>query len=170
MRYAYFAIVTDAHPRPEEPAVMCRRWVDDGGQVHDEVFTSDLMWSPSTALSSAETGSGEVHQVDVETAARFQKAVRERALQVVSSDEQYSYLAWVDQGSVPDDPTGLLRTWTTAQAFEREERYVAGSGWERSYVREDWQRGRHNGRFVQIDQATAEQIVQRWEQRRAEQG
>lgn len=150
---------------------MCRRWVDDNGQVHDEAFTGQLVWESSTALSLAQSGEGdgEVHQVDVEAAARFQRSLRDRVLQGEPEDRQYSYFAWVDWGSTVDDPTGVLRTWTTPQGADNEERYVAGSGWMSSWIREDWHRGRYDGKFLPIDEDTVERFKQRAEQRRAEQ-
>lgn len=83
-------------------------------------------------------------------------------------DVEYTYFAWVDWGNTHDDPTGLLRTWQTPLGTEREERYTAGTGWDRSYIREDWHRGRYDGRFDKIDLAAAEQIIELWEQRRTE--
>ncbi|GAA0251390.1 hypothetical protein GCM10010492_59690 [Saccharothrix mutabilis subsp. mutabilis] len=80
----------------------------------------------------------------------------------------YTYFAWVDWGNTADDPTGLLRTWEAPSGIEREQRYLPGTGWQPSYVREDWHRGRQDGRFDRIDLATAERIIQRWEQRRTE--
>lgn len=154
-QYEYFAILTEAHPRLEDPASMCRRWVDDDGQVHEESFTSDLTWVPSTASISTESGAGEVHPVDEAAAVRFQDSLR------------YSYVAWVDNGSL-DDPDGVLRTWTKPNGYNSEQRYIPGTGWQDSYIREDWHRGRYDGAFELINQATAEQIIQRWEQRRAE--
>ncbi|ANZ37701.1 hypothetical protein BBK82_18205 [Lentzea guizhouensis] len=174
-QYEYFAILTPDRPSPEDPLVMCRRWVDDDGQVHEEVFTSQLVWVPSTAMRSATTSDAaahgvEVRRVDEERAARFQDSVRDWVRRDETWDGRpYSYLAWLD-GSTVDDPTGVLRTWTTEQGGEQEQRYLPGTGWRDSYIREDWHRGRQDGRFDPIDKATAEEIIERWEQRRAEQG
>lgn len=166
-QYEYFAIVDDAHPSPEEPAALRRRWVDDGGRVHDEMFTTELVWATVPAPD------GVPHRVGVEVATQFQEALRERALRHGQPDApvaQYTYFAWVeDWGKTQEDPTGLLRTWLTPGGFEREERYTPGSGWARSFVREEWHRGRYDGRFDKIDHAAAERIIELWEQRRTEQ-
>lgn len=168
-QYEYFAILTEARPSLEDPASMCRRWVADDGQVHEEAFTTDLVWAPSTALRSA-SGADEVQPVDEEAAVRFQDSLRDRVSRSKSPDGQpYTYVAWMDNGSL-DDPDGVLRTWTEPNGYNAEQRYIPGTGWRDSYIREDWHRGRYDGDFEVIDQATAEQIIQRWEQRRAEQG
>ncbi|SDL27201.1 hypothetical protein SAMN04488074_1107 [Lentzea albidocapillata subsp. violacea] len=147
---------------------MCRRWVDDDGQVHEEAFLITLTWMPSTMLTVARPG--RVHRVDAAAADRFEQNLRDRAPRGETEDVRYTYLAWVDGESTQDDPTGLLRTWPAPRGIEREQRYTPGSGWDTSYVRDDWHRGRYDGRFDRIDQETAEQIIQMWEQRRAEQG
>ncbi|MEU7479424.1 hypothetical protein AB0A63_25780 [Lentzea sp. NPDC042327] len=82
-------------------------------------------------------------------------------------DGQYSYLAWVDWGSSSAEPDAVIRTWTSPQGYDLEERYITESGWMRSRVREELDRGRRDGRLDPIDKATADQIVERWEQRRA---
>lgn len=101
---------------------------------------------------------------------RFQRSLRDRVLRQVHEEDgqEYSYFAWVDWGATADDPTGLLRTWEVPGGAEREQRYLPGTGWRTSYVLEDWHCGRQDGRFDRVDQATAEQIIQRWEQRRVE--
>ncbi|MEU4743325.1 hypothetical protein AB0G02_23075 [Actinosynnema sp. NPDC023658] len=169
-RYEYFAIVTPARPRPEDPAVMLRRWLDENGQVREESFTTQLAWVPSSALTSSALSGSDVHRVDAQAAVRFENALRDRMNRGVTVDgRQYSYLAWMD-GSTVDDPTGVLRAWTNAHGGEQEQRYFPGQGWRDSYVREDWRRGRYDGTFEPIDKATADQIIERWEQRRTEQG
>lgn len=165
-QYEYFAIVTDARPSPEAPLLVCRRWVGDNGQVHDEAFTMRLEWEPSSALSRAEAGEGEAHRVDAAAASRFEKLQRDRELRMEPEDGRYAYRAWVDDGSI-DDPDAVIRSWTSSQRFLLEQQYVAGSGWERSYVHEDWQRGRKDGELEPIDKITADRIIERWEQRRA---
>ncbi|MCR3749392.1 hypothetical protein [Lentzea californiensis] len=163
-QYEYFAIVDEAHPTPEEPAAVWRRWVDDGGQVHDETFTSKLIWAPGSPPQ------GVPHRVDAGVVARFQKFMRERVLRNDPPGVQYSYLAWVDREATQDDPTGLLRTSTDPDGYEEEQRYFTGSGWRSSDIRYEWHRGRYDGRFDRIDEAAAERIIQLWEERRTGQG
>lgn len=83
--------------------------------------------------------------------------------------QRYTYVAWVDDKTL-DDPDGVLRTWTKPNGYNKEQRYIPGSGWRDSYIREDWHRGRYDGDFEVIDQAVAQRIIQTWEQRRTEQG
>ncbi|KOV80393.1 hypothetical protein [Nocardia sp. NRRL S-836] len=172
-QYEYFAVVTPARPRPEDPAIMLRRWVDENGQVREESFTTRLTgaaWAPSTVLSNPAVSSSDVHRVDERAAVRYENALRGQLSRGETYDGRpYSYLAWLD-GSTVDDPTGVLRTWTTEHGGEGEQRYLPGTGWRDSYVREDWRRGRYDGTFEPIDKATADKIVERWEQRRTEQG
>ncbi|GAA0253557.1 hypothetical protein GCM10010492_62780 [Saccharothrix mutabilis subsp. mutabilis] len=164
-QYEYFAVVTPARPRPEDPGVMLRRWVDENGQVREESFMTQLAWVPSSVLTSSAVSSSDVHRVDEQAAVRFENAVRDQVSRGVTFDGRpYSYLAWLD-GSTVDDPSGVLRTWTTEHGGEREERYHPGTGWRDSYIREDWQRGRYDGTFEPIDRATAERIIERWERR-----
>ncbi|GAB2818003.1 hypothetical protein [Lentzea nigeriaca] len=167
-QYEYFAIVTETWPRVEDPRHVCRRWVDDEGKTHDEAFTTNLVWEPTTALSQAESGTGGVHRIDAAAATRFEHLQRERMSYLAPLDGRYSYFAWLDYRTDVDDPDGVIRTWKGPQGFELEERYLTGSGWERSHLLEDLERGRKDGELVPIDQAAVERIVQRREQRRAE--
>jgi hypothetical protein len=163
-QYEYFAVVTPGKPLPDDPAVMVRRWVDEDGQVREESFMTDLVWVPSSVLTSTAISSTDVHRVDEAAAVRFEEALRDRVRRGVTVDGRpYSYLAWLD-GSTVDDPTGVLRTWTNDRGGEQEQRYVVGTGWRDSHVREDWQRGRYDGTFEPIDKATADRIIERWEQ------
>ncbi|SDF68595.1 hypothetical protein SAMN05216553_102656 [Lentzea fradiae] len=169
-QYEYFAIVTDARPLVDEPFLVCRRQVDDHGRTHDEAFTMRLAWEPSTALRRAETGEeGEAHRVDVSAATRFEQLQRARERRMEPEDGRYNYAAWIYNGSL-DDPDAVIRFWTSSQRFLMEERYAAELGWVDSYLREDWQRGRYDGKIEPIDKATADQIIERWEQRGTEQG
>lgn len=148
--------------------MMVRRWVDEDGQVREESFTTQLAWVPSAALTSSAVSSSDVYRVDERAAVRFENALRDRVHRGETFDgRRYSYLAWLD-GSTVDDPTGVLRTWTNANGGQEEQQYLPGTGWRDSYIREDWHRGRYDGTFEPIDHAAAEQIIQRWEQQRAE--
>ncbi|MET8761353.1 hypothetical protein [Lentzea sp. NPDC004782] len=167
-QYEYFAIVTERWPRVEDPRHVCRRWVDDSGQTHDEEFTTDLVWAPTTALSQAESGTGGVHRIDAAAATRFEHTRRERMSLLAPLDGRYSYFAWLNYRTDVDDPDGVRRTWKGPRGFELEEGYVAGSGWERSHLLDDLWRGRKDGELVPIDSEAVERIIQRWEQRRAE--
>lgn len=168
-QYEYFAIVTEKRPRVEDPRLVCRQWVDDSGQTHDEAFTSNLVWEPTSALSQAEeSGTGGVHRVDAAAATRFEQIQRERAVYLAPADGQYSYFAWLDFRTDVDDPDGLLRTWKSPRGSDLEERYVTGSGWEHSHLLDDLWRGRKDGELVPIDSDAVERIIQRREQRRAE--
>lgn len=151
---------------------MLRRWVDENGQVHEESFVSDLAWVPSAVLTSATFSSSDVYRVDEQAAVRFENAVRDRVRRGVTFDGRpYSYLLLIDTGDTADDPSRLLRTWTSANGYHEEQQYLPGTGWRGSYIREDWLRGRYDGTFQPIDKAAADRIVERWEQqRRAEQG
>jgi hypothetical protein len=166
-QYEYFAIITEKRPRLEDPRLVCRRWVDESGQVHDEAFTGNLVWESSTALSEVEPGTIAVHRVDAAAATRFEETRRERAVYRAPADGQYSYLAWVDRSSV-DDPDAVLRTWKSPRGTDLAEWYIAGSGWMKTRLLEDVERGRKDGELVPIDQDAVERIVQRREQRRAE--
>jgi hypothetical protein len=167
-QYEYFAIVTEGRPRLEDPRLVCRRWVDDSGQTHDEAFTGKLVWESSTALIQAESDTGGVHRVDAAAATRFEQIQRERAVYLAPADGQYSYLAWLNFRPSVDDPDAVLRTWKSPRETDLEERYVTGSGWERSHLLEDLQRGRKDGVLVPIDSDAVERIIQLREQRRAE--
>lgn len=169
-QYEYFSVVVDADRLPKKPALLCRRWTDESGNVHEEEFTGQLVWAPSTTLSNAESGAGSVHRVDVEAAAQFRNSLRDKVPRGEYEDgRQYSYIAWVDWGSTLGDPTGVIRTWTSPKGFNEEQQYIAGSGWRDSDIRYDWHRGRKDGRLESIDEATAQRIIQMWEQRRTEQ-
>jgi hypothetical protein len=144
----------------ERGPVLCRRWIDQAGVVHDEEYHQWLFWRP--AGTSHERHHHSVRRISSVEAEHLQAVHRKRMAENDPDNGKYRYLAWLDGGSL-NDPDGLLRTMRTPTGvYGGEQRYSPGAGWRDSYLQEDWRRGRYDGEFVPISPSDAARIIERW--------
>jgi len=159
-QYQYFAITTPYHPEVEEPALACRRWVDEQGTVHEESYTDELAWEPTAVLDDGEAKgrdkirptTGEIHPITEEAASRFEAIQHTRVHRFDPVDGKYNYFKLVDDVHAP----WVIRTWISPQGYDLEETHTA-SGWRRSHLRSKLERDSMGGDLVPITQEEAEQ-------------
>ncbi|RSM81409.1 hypothetical protein DL991_07705 [Amycolatopsis sp. WAC 01375] len=151
-QYLYYAIMTTAFPRVEEPALVCRRWVDAQGVLHEEAFTDELAWEPSRELSDVEAdGSAEIRPITEEAGLGFEAIQYARVHMFDPVDGKYEYFKLVELGRT----VLAIRTWISPQGYNLEETHTS-SGWRRSYVRSKLERDSMGGDLIPITQEEAE--------------
>ncbi|AUI64032.1 hypothetical protein [Amycolatopsis sp. BJA-103] len=154
-QYLYYAIVTEAFPRVDEPALVCRRWVDAQGLVHEEAFTDEFKWEPEEVLTNIEAGrwTGEIHPITEEAGLRFEAIQYARVHRFDPTDGNYEYFKLVELGKT----VLAIRTWISPQGHDLEETHTA-SGWLRSHVRSKLERDSMGGDLIPITQEEAESL------------
>jgi hypothetical protein len=73
----------------------------------------------------------------------------------------YRYLGVVHRGDTPDEPSVLLRVWTDANGYQREETFMASLTWEPTHVTSPIARPTYDPDPVEVDAATADRFLHR---------
>ncbi|NGY59894.1 hypothetical protein G7043_13270 [Lentzea sp. NEAU-D13] len=157
--YRYYAISSRGNVVGIGPTQVCRRWVDETGKTHDEVYVNESGWTPTTELAEAESGGRgtEAHVISPVTASAFVDVQEGRGVSYDPVDGKYDHFAWLDDDkSSLDDAWRIIRTWTSPQGYHLENTYTIDSGWVRSHVREDVQDARKGGWLMPITDEDAE--------------
>lgn len=151
----YYAITTKGYPNVDNPALVCRRWTDQDGIVHEESFSDELAWRPSLTLSKIESGEwpGEIHLVSEEAGRAFEAIKYARLHEFDPPDGKYEYFALVEQGKA----VLAIRTWVSPQGYHLEETHTP-SGWLRSHVQSKVERSSSAGDLVPITREEAEAL------------
>ncbi|MEU3642017.1 hypothetical protein AB0E59_01455 [Lentzea sp. NPDC034063] len=136
---------------------LCRRRVDENGETRDEIYVHGSSWQPSGGLRGQ--GTAVVRRIPEEDAGRFLEQCRAQLLHPREHRPVYVYFAWVDEGYTVTEPTAVIRNWIGPRGYEREESCRPGSGWWGSDLRDDWHRGKIDGRFEPITEQAAERFM-----------
>ncbi|MFJ8961740.1 hypothetical protein ACIRG5_20370 [Lentzea sp. NPDC102401] len=136
---------------------LCRRRPDESGTTLDEIYVHGSSWQPSGALR--EPGTAVVRRIPEEDAGRFLERYRAQLLHPRENGPVYAYFAWVDEGWTVTEPAAVIRNWIGHSGYEREESCTPGSGWQGSDLRDDWHRGKIDGRFEPITEQAAEHFM-----------
>lgn len=162
--YQYYALLTDIHPNPDNPAGVVRRWIDEAGQTHDEDYTLRLTWEPTRDLVMIENGHRgvEARPIPAEAVAAFEAAQHAYVHADDPADGRFSYFALVDHDHPLDNPKAVVRTWVAPSGVDQEQTHTAGPGygWKASYLQEEMFRGRSRGELVPITEEAALRLVE----------
>lgn len=165
--YRYYAISLKGEELGIGPTRVCRRWVDENGHAHDEVYVNESAWTPTSELAEAESGDGttEAHPLTETVALGWIDVQLGRKISYDPVDGKYNYFALLhdDHDSV-DKAREVIREWTTPQGYNHEERYTPDAGWTRSYLRDDINRS-HKSLWLK---PITEEDVERYKELEAE--
>ncbi|MDX3661013.1 hypothetical protein PV646_27235 [Streptomyces sp. ID05-26A] len=163
-QYDYYALLTDFHPELDGSNGIVRRWTDEAGQVHDEYYSSRLVWESTRDLVMIENGEwqAEARPIPEEAVAAYEAAKYARVHADDPADGKYSYFAQVESGTSVDAPTSVVRTWIAPNGHHKEQQHVGGPGyaWNASYIQSDMFDGRERGELVPITEETALRLIE----------
>ncbi|MDX8149281.1 hypothetical protein SK854_44665 [Lentzea sp. BCCO 10_0061] len=163
-RYEYYALLTDFHPVLDGSNGIVRRWTDDAGQVHDELYSQRLLWESTRDLAMIENGEWQATACPIpeEAVEAYEAAEYARVHADDPLDGEYSYFAQVEDNTSVDNPTSVIRMWTAPNGHEKEQQHIGGPGyaWKASYIQMDIYDGRNRGDLVPVTEEAATRIIE----------